>query len=153
MPKIPLTKHGKKGDANELKTSVGDMAVSKAQRAHADSSPGGRGQRAMTKRRIREINAINRHIVDTWTPEMDAEIERLTEQTIQEMQSRQLAANQAALPKKLLTKAIYFARAAQRGEIEGEPVDQLLELFEVLEDALVRPRGMAGEHHSTGAAA
>jgi len=102
----------------------------------------------MTKRSIREINATNRHIIDTWTPEMDAEIERLTEQSLQEMQSRQLAANQAALPKKLLVKAIYFARAAQRGEIEGEPVDQLLELFEILEDALVRPHGMVGEQHS-----
>lgn len=130
-----------------------DMALPKAKRAHSNSQhDAGYGQRAKNKLNIDEINAINRHIVDTWTPEMDAEIERLTEQSIQEMQSRQLAANQAALPKKLLTKVIYFARAAQSGEIEGEPLDQLLEMFEVLEDALVCPRNMAGGCHSTGAA-
>ncbi|OMW53264.1 hypothetical protein AQ811_07395 [Burkholderia pseudomallei] len=29
---------------------------------------------------IDEINALNRHIADTWTPEMDEEIERMTHQ-------------------------------------------------------------------------
>ncbi|MGF6611707.1 hypothetical protein OKW45_006629 [Paraburkholderia sp. WSM4175] len=29
---------------------------------------------------IDEINALNRHIAETWTPEMDEEIERMTRQ-------------------------------------------------------------------------
>jgi len=49
--------------------------------AHADSHDTAKNQRAKTKRlNIDEINALNRHIADTWTPAMDEEIERATRQ-------------------------------------------------------------------------
>jgi hypothetical protein len=47
----------------------------------ADSHDAANNQRDKTTRlSIDEINALNRHIADTWTPEMDEEIERMSRQ-------------------------------------------------------------------------
>ncbi|CAJ4224235.1 Uncharacterised protein [Burkholderia pseudomallei] len=49
--------------------------------AHADSHDAGDVKCAETKRfTIDEVNALNRRIADTWTPEMDEEIERMSRQ-------------------------------------------------------------------------